>query len=33
VHILENQDIAFGLLRRQKANITGLFSFQVGVNV
>jgi UDP-GlcNAc3NAcA epimerase len=33
VHILENEDIAFGLLRRQKANVTSLLSLQVGVNV
>jgi UDP-GlcNAc3NAcA epimerase len=33
VHILENEDIPLGSRRRQKANVTGLVSLRVGVNV
>jgi UDP-GlcNAc3NAcA epimerase len=33
VHILENEDITFGLLRRQKASVTSFLSLRVGVNV
>ena len=33
VHILENEDVTFALLRQQKASVMNLLSRQVGVNV